>query len=345
MTSIPSHGLSMFALKYIKALTQLGPIKGRVTKLSDLNVDVDERYVWYLKKDENGESCYIVAEDESHSNWLRYVRPGGVNGQSCNLQPVWKPDGLYFVTNRDIYPGEELYYAPIMYEIPCMQSEQSELVCGFCERQFLHPLYLHRHIFLVHSSRPKPQISNQSDSVDNTANGEETVTSDPLSLQAVLDKNKIECDICGKFYITKSSLSYHKRIVHSTSSVSCETCNKVFKSIFLYRKHVKTTHTKEYYRKCCDRCGKKFPDVFQLKVHLLTHSGVRPYQCSMDACSQSFRTKQCIQIHYRKVHGFENHNMPKIARSVPLTFESMSGGMMSNGAQNQSLQQLWCIKY
>lgn len=39
----------------------------------------------------------------------------------------------------------------------------------------------------------------------------------------------------------------------------------------------------------------------------------------------AFTTKQCLQFHYKKVHGFTEDMMPKIERSVEYTFEAYSG--------------------
>lgn len=44
-------------------------------------------------------------------------------------------------------------------------------------------------------------------------------------------------------------------------------------------------------------------------------------------CSAAFTTKQCLQFHYKKVHGYTQEQMPKIERSIAYTFDAYSGGM------------------
>lgn len=80
---------------------------------------------------------------------------------------------------------------------------------------------------------------------------------------------------------------------------------------------------------------------------MLTHSGVRPFKyvtqecfisfsydtfktffrCAENECTAAFTTKQCLQFHYKKVHGFTQEQMPKIERSVAYTFDAYSGGL------------------
>lgn len=49
------------------------------------------------------------------------------------------------------------------------------------------------------------------------------------------------------------------------------------------------------------------------------------FRCIEKDCNAAFTTKQCLQFHYKKVHGFTENEMPKIERSVDYTFEAYSG--------------------
>lgn len=51
------------------------------------------------------------------------------------------------------------------------------------------------------------------------------------------------------------------------------------------------------------------------------------YRCAEGECAAAFTTKQCLQFHYKKVHGYTQEQMPKIERSVAYTFDAYSGGM------------------
>lgn len=50
-------------------------------------------------------------------------------------------------------------------------------------------------------------------------------------------------------------------------------------------------------------------------------------RCAENECTAAFTTKQCLQFHYKKVHGFTQEQMPKIERSVAYTFDAYSGGL------------------
>ncbi len=85
-------------------------------------------------------------------------------------------------------------------------------------------------------------------------------------------------------------------------------------------------------RVLCPKCGKTFKNKSNLKIHMLTHSGVKPFGCKAANCTQGFTTKQCLQFHYRKHHGFSKDNMPKIQRDIPYTLAAYSGGIINNAS-------------
>ncbi len=80
----------------------------------------------------------------------------------------------------------------------------------------------------------------------------------------------------------------------------------------------------------CKKCGKNFKNKSNLKIHMLTHSGVKPFSCHIEACKQGFTTKQCLQFHYKKTHGYSLETMPKIERQIPYTLTAYSGGIYNN---------------
>lgn len=52
------------------------------------------------------------------------------------------------------------------------------------------------------------------------------------------------------------------------------------------------------------------------------------FRCIESGCNAAFTTKQCLQFHYKKVHGYTGDGMPKIERCIPYTFDSYSGGLV-----------------
>ncbi|KAF2355095.1 Zinc finger C2H2-type, partial [Trinorchestia longiramus] len=115
----------------------------------------------------------------------------------------------------------------------------------------------------------------------------------------------------------------------------CKMCFKILGSRAALQRHLKEVHHKVSGGKedlstgaTCDRCGKMFQNKSNLKIHMLTHSGVKPFKCIESGCNAAFTTKQCLQFHYKKVHGYTGDGMPKIERCIPYTFDSYSGGLV-----------------
>lgn len=48
-------------------------------------------------------------------------------------------------------------------------------------------------------------------------------------------------------------------------------------------------------------------------------------RCKIEGCKNGFTTKQCLQFHYKRSHGLNEEEMPKIEREVPYTMTAYSG--------------------
>lgn len=59
-------------------------------------------------------------------------------------------------------------------------------------------------------------------------------------------------------------------------------------------------------------------------------------RCKENGCKAAFTTKQCLQFHYKKVHGLTEEMMPKIERSVAYTFDAYSGGLVEDVGRGKS---------
>ena len=53
-------------------------------------------------------------------------------------------------------------------------------------------------------------------------------------------------------------------------------------------------------------------------------------RCPEGECGLGFSTKQCLQVHLRKAHGFSEENMPQVQRTIPYTFDAYSGGVIKD---------------
>lgn len=59
-------------------------------------------------------------------------------------------------------------------------------------------------------------------------------------------------------------------------------------------------------------------------------------RCQEGTCAAAFTTKQCLQFHYKKVHGFTDNRMPRIERSVAYTFDAYAGEIRPNSVDSSS---------
>ena len=121
-SSIPGIGLGVFTDVFIPAWTWLSEYEGEVI----LKLDHISNYAWKVKRS-GRKYFYIDAHDESTSNWLRWINCSR-HAREENVQVLECRGRMYYMTTRDVRPGEELlvYYGDGYAETLDIDTERYE---------------------------------------------------------------------------------------------------------------------------------------------------------------------------------------------------------------------------
>ncbi|XP_013416348.1 zinc finger protein 729 [Lingula anatina] len=103
-----------------------------------------------------------------------------------------------------------------------------------------------------------------------------------------------KCEVCGKQFITKSSLLHHVDD-HSKRKFHCEICGMSFKRSFHAKNHKLSKHSTERNFEC-PTCRKKFKRKDVMKRHMRLHD-VTPSECPK--CKKKFKDYDSMKNHMR----------------------------------------------
>ncbi|KRT78674.1 zinc finger protein [Oryctes borbonicus] len=354
-----THGLGVYSRSTLKEFTQMGPLIGKEIKEVDIPEECNMRDLWEIMVTEKSH-VYISTADLFESNWIRFVRPAP-SRELRNISAISKDNYLFLITIKAIKTGEELLY----WQDDTITSSKKKLEktsCGGCNMNFAHPIYYRIHCSVFHDIRYSLTIRKYHCKICGAAIlGKENIMKHAATLhngqgayqcqfckKFFLRLNYLEmhrtygcsanphrsrplCDFCGRKFCQPQKLKVHIKRMHSDMSevlkeFQCKNCLKVLGSRAALQRHLKEVHQKQVDGACaCSKCGKMFQNKSNLKIHMLTHSGIKPFKCAENNCIAAFTTKQCLQFHYKKVHGLTEDKMPKIERSIDYTFEAYSG--------------------
>nr|XP_054752105.1 uncharacterized protein LOC129257735 [Lytechinus pictus] len=109
------------------------------------------------------------------------------------------------------------------------------------------------------------------------------------------------CEVCGKGYRFKCSLSSHMRCHTGEREFECKICGKKFLSTHGLEKH-ELVHRKVKPHMCPD-CGRGFTQYHNMLAHRRQHTGEKPYRCNF--CDRSFTHNVSLKNHKKKEHGVD----------------------------------------
>jgi hypothetical protein len=109
-SKIRNAGMGCFAKTTIPAGTLLGPYKGRYMDLKQRNRVLDGTYIWKIH-----DNLFIDGKHFKKNNPLRYVNGAKTKVQKQNINcevkfigPDYQNLNIYYMTTKNILPGEEL---------------------------------------------------------------------------------------------------------------------------------------------------------------------------------------------------------------------------------------------
>lgn len=111
------------------------------------------------------------------------------------------------------------------------------------------------------------------------------------------------CDLCGRFFISKSLLIQHMDTKLQKGIFACNVCDKKYSTNTSLQRHMDIHRTVDTF--FCDVCNKGFKRRKALSAHRVTHFEPR-HRCNL--CGQGFFKKSLY-----------NHHMSKSKRSLRLS--------------------------
>ena len=113
-------------------------------------------------------------------------------------------------------------------------------------------------------------------------------------------KGNFQCQSCSKSFVQKQSLTRHVKSVHDKVLHSCDQCGKTFTQKDHLGRHISEIHCVEQ-RFNCPHCNEYFTRNDNLTRHVLDlHENIRNYKCG--ECLQSFSQKATLLRHINDVH-------------------------------------------
>ncbi|XP_030833737.1 uncharacterized protein LOC764375 isoform X2 [Strongylocentrotus purpuratus] len=158
-SGIPAAGLGVWAERDLEEGTRFGPYEGvEVDKIAGYK----SGYAWEIRSDGGqGELIHCVdAEDETKSNWMRYVNCACKESEQ-NLRSYQDGEDIFYIAYKPIKAGTELltFYGEEYGRKLGVETEPSTVatgdthLCNICGQLLTSVEFLTRHLKYVHQSR------------------------------------------------------------------------------------------------------------------------------------------------------------------------------------------------
>ncbi|XP_068087144.1 uncharacterized protein [Anabrus simplex] len=171
-------------------------------------------------------------------------------------------------------------------------------VCDVCSKSFSRKEYLEEHIRTHTGSKPYVCPICQKTFVGRTGLNHHKKTH-----AAIDEKRSTVCEICGKS-LTRHALWTH--IKSHEKAHECEICHKFFATKTVLKIHVAGTHYGHRWHQC-EICGKGFMQKYHLVRHMKVHENEiegesdDPFACKK--CARTFKTESKLDAHMRSEHS------------------------------------------
>ncbi|XP_041352285.1 PR domain zinc finger protein 4-like [Gigantopelta aegis] len=340
--------VGVFCNETVKLRTLLGPLVGKPVPC-DMWQSGKKFVFWKIFFEDYFSVLDISDEDES--NWLMFVKPAR-NALEQNLVAFQKDEEIYFVTCKDIEPGQELLfwyakdYAKLLGLSPkprrngtsycpyCCVCEkvfpdrkslklhkkeehpnltERKWACQFCHHRFTSSAKLNTHVIALHLHF-KPFYCRHC--------GKQFADQSNLRhhMNIHTGEKKFVCETCQKSFRQKAHLTAHKLVHTGIKALQCQYCSVKFARRSDLKQH-EYQHTKEKVYPCSE-CMKVFYKLQNYNKHVKIHNNERNYHCQH--CPKTFVTSYHLKRHLKACKGLKNAAMKMTADADDVLFEDFN---------------------
>nr|CAD7605117.1 unnamed protein product [Timema genevievae] len=229
---------------------------------------------------------------------IQWGDPITVDCVSCRL-----PDQVYYVITLLLIPPLPLflYYLTIWlsdHVSVLFRSDDRDFVCFSFQTGFYY--YIIMVIITTNTSTPIPKLCTACQLTFQTARSYSHHLNSPGHLKKA-STDTVTCEKCNKSFRSQKVLSQHTQRVHLTTSVfQCDNCDYSTKCKANLARHNVAIHAdrKEF---ICELCGTAFSTLNTLRDHhTYIHSEQRLFPCEL--CDKTFKRKSELNRHV-KIHS------------------------------------------